>query len=214
MALFWSLAGWWKTHRRYKLSGWAERRISYCQGVEVLGGAHRDEKTVGPGLSRQESGVGEFRWPALKSLLSSMSLRYNIIHEKSCPARNAPFRPPSIRRRRIVRRRGRPVGFGAGGAKEDVAVVTRDPHYRNFQAGPLAALFFCRLRQGWSTGEVLLGVNLFRPLGFRWLMGGGLFPGEAWQHQGLTTLILLLSRSAICRSEATRFQHRSGTGLI
>jgi hypothetical protein len=100
------------------------------------------KKRFGHGLSRQETDAEEFRWPALKSLLISFSLSYNIIHEKSCPARNDPFRHSSVRRHRIVKRRGLPVGFGAGGAKEDVAAITRDPHYRNFQAGPLAALFF------------------------------------------------------------------------
>ena len=45
-------------------------------------------------------------------------------------------------------RRARPVGFGAGGAKEDVAAITRDPHYRNSQAGPLAALFFLSVAAG------------------------------------------------------------------
>jgi hypothetical protein len=42
----------------------------------------------------------------------------------------------------MVVRQGRPVGFRAGGAKEDVAAINRDPHYRNSQAGPLTALFF------------------------------------------------------------------------
>ena len=85
-------------------------------------------KGFGRGLSRQKGGVEEFRWPALKGLPTSFRLSYNHIHEKSRPARNAPFRQPSIRRHRIVVRRGRPVGFGAGGAKEDVAAITRDPH--------------------------------------------------------------------------------------
>jgi hypothetical protein len=105
-------------------------------------------KRLGQGLSRQESNAAEFRWPALKSLLISFNLRYNIIHEKSCPARNDPFQHPSIRRHRIVSRRGLPVGFGAGGAKEDVAAITRDPHYRNSLAGPLAVLFFLSFAAG------------------------------------------------------------------
>ena len=90
------------------------------------------------------------------------------MHEKSCPARNAPGRHPSSRRHRIVARRGRPDGFGAGGAKEDVAAITRNPHYRNSQAGPLAALFFLAVAPGRPPKEVLPGANLSPTPGFWW----------------------------------------------
>jgi hypothetical protein len=88
------------------------------------------------------SGTEEICRRAGKGLLISLRSGYNYFHEKSRPARHASFRQPSIRRHRIIVRRARPVGFGAGGAKEDVAAITRDPHYRNSQAGPITALFF------------------------------------------------------------------------
>ena len=115
------------------------RLMKNSQGTHI---AFLSRARVGSQLSQAESGAEEFCWPALRSLQIPFSLRYNYSHEKSCAACNTPSRHPSIRRHRIVWRRGRPVGFGAGGAKEDVAAITRNPHYRNYQAGPLAALLF------------------------------------------------------------------------
>jgi hypothetical protein len=86
-------------------------------------------------------------------IANSFRLNYNHNHEKSRPARQAAFRQPSIRRRRMVVRRARPVGFGTGGAKEDVAAITRDPHYRNSQAGPIAALFFLWVARNGRPGR-------------------------------------------------------------
>jgi hypothetical protein len=52
-------------------------------------------------------------------------------------------------------RQGLPVGFGAVGAKDDVAAINRYPHYRNSQAGPLTVLFFFAGAAG-IAGEVML----------------------------------------------------------
>jgi hypothetical protein len=117
-----------------------------------------------------------FPTPALKGLRKAFRSGYNNIHEKSSSARNA-FRPPSIRRQRIVVRQGRPVGFRAGGAKEDVAAITVTPTTENPRQGPCGPVFFVGGGRDGRPGR-LRCVNLPGSTGLRKLRRGGLFPGE------------------------------------